>query len=82
MDKVPQRVLVHQLKRAIDLIPRDSGAVTRVRHLVSENPRSARSSHVLRNLGSERVTVLGDLLGERLARPTRAGLPSDNDADS
>lgn len=73
MDKVPQRVLVHQLKRAIDLIPRDSGAVTRVRHLVEENPRSARSAHVLRNLGRERVTVLGDLIGEPLARPRAGG---------
>lgn len=68
MDKVPQRVLVHEMKRALDLIPRDSGAVKRVRHLVAENPRSARSSHVLRNLGADRVELLEEVLGEGLAR--------------
>jgi len=82
MDKVPQRVLVHQLKRAIDLMPRDRRAVTRVRQLVSENPRSARSTHVIRNLGSDRVRVLEEVLGEALAPRARAPLPIDDDADS
>lgn len=67
MDKVPQRVLVHKLKRAIDLTPRDRQAVTRVRHLVEENPRSARSTHVLGNLGAGRVATLSGILGESLA---------------
>jgi galactokinase len=78
MDKLPQRVLVHKLKRAIDQIPRDRQAVTRVQHLVDENPRSARSTHVLRNLGASRVATLGDLLGEPLARP-RAGGSAESD---
>jgi hypothetical protein len=73
MDKIPQRVLVHKLKRAIDLIPLDALAVTRVRHLVSENPHSARSTHVIRNLGSDRVRVLEEILGESLA-PARERL--------
>ena len=75
MDKIPQRVLVHEMKRAIDLIPRDTGAVTRLRHLIEENPRSARSSHVLRNLGRGRVAILTAL--------ARAGaVPCINEADS
>lgn len=81
MDKDPQRVLVHKLKRAIDMIGRDSQAVTRVRHLVEENPRSSRSTHVLRNLGRGRVQTLGDLLGEPLA-DTRAALPTPTKEDS
>lgn len=80
MDKVPQRVLVHELKRAIDLIPRDRLAVTRLRHLVAENPRASRSTHVLRNLGTERVRTLSDILGEPLA--PRARVPVHHDADS
>ncbi len=82
MDKVPQRVLVHELKRAIDLIPRDRQAVTRVRHLVEENPRSARSTHVLGNLGAGRVATLSGILGESLVRATPArtsDLPSHTD---
>jgi hypothetical protein len=87
MDTLPQRVLVHELKRAIDLIPRDRQAVTRVRHLVEANPRSARSSHVLRNLGSERVRVLGAILSEPLAArvPPRAragGSPGSREAEA
>jgi len=82
MDKLPQRVLVHKLKRAIDLIPRDSLAVTRVRQLVEENPRSARSTHVLRNLGAGRVAALATILDEPLARPRAGGSPSSHDADS
>jgi hypothetical protein len=48
---------------------------------VSENPRAFRSTHVLRNLGTERVRTLSDILGEPLAR-ARAASPSDRDADS
>ena len=59
-------------------------AVTRVRHLVQENPRSARSAHVLRNLGSGRVATLSGILGEPLAahRASRVARPSTTDADS
>lgn len=78
MEKIPQRVLVHDLKRAIDLIPRDNGAVNRIRHLASENPRSVRSRHVLHNLGSARVATLAGILGEPL-RASRAGAPRNND---
>jgi hypothetical protein len=75
MDLIPQRVLVHEMKRAIDLIPRDTGAVTRLRHLVEENPRSARSTHVLRNLGRGRVVILR-------SRAQAGDLPPINEADS
>jgi hypothetical protein len=81
MERVPQRVLVHELKRAIDLIPRgDPGATKRILHLASENPRSVRSRHVLHNLGSARVATLAGILGEPL-RASRAGAPRNNDAD-
>ncbi len=84
MDKLPQRVLVHDLKRAIDLIPRDRQAVKRVRQLVKENPRSARSTHVVRNLGRARAETLAYLIGEPLSRRVtpRAGeaLPVDPEA--
>jgi hypothetical protein len=79
MDKLPQRVLVHKLKRAIDLIPRDSQAVTRVRQLASENPHSVRSTHVTRNLGSARVATLHSIIGEPPAH-ARAALPLDHEA--
>ena len=64
MDKIPQRVLVHELKRAIDLSVTQGG--TRVRQLVAENPRSARSTHVLGNLGRDRVATLASILDEPL----------------
>lgn len=88
MDTLPQRVLVYDLKRAIDLIPRDRLAATRVRQLVNDNPRSARSGHVLRNLGIARRETLAFILGEpalrdghAVARAGRAS-PRDTDADS
>lgn len=82
MDKLPQRVLVHDLKRAIDLIPRDRQAVTRVRKLVEENPRSARSTHVVRNIGRGRAATLAHVIGEPLPHATRvrgAALPVQRD---
>jgi hypothetical protein len=81
MDTTPQRVLVHQLKRAIDLIPRDRLAVTRVRMMIEANPRSSRSTHVIRNIGKERARILREIAGEPPAR-ARGALPQDTEADS
>ena len=80
MDKLPQRVLVHDLKRAIDSIPRDRQGVKRVRQLVEENPRSARSTHVVRNIGRSRAEMLAYVIGEpslvtRDVRARGAALP-------
>lgn len=53
MDTISQARLVVELKLAID-----AGNHSRIEKLIRENPRSARVSHVVRNIGVRRASIL------------------------
>jgi hypothetical protein len=81
-DKLSQRVLVWDLRHAIDRVmrrPWDTVARQHLDSLIDENPHSVRASHVLYNIG----IVRRNFLAQHKAGPrTRGALPSRADPHS
>lgn len=78
-DRLSQRLLVYELRHAIDRVmrrPFDTVARRHLDTLIADNPRSTRASHVLYNIGATRR----EFLAQYEAGPrTRAALPSPPD---
>lgn len=62
--ELPQRQLAQELRFAID-DARRSGRINRVRQLLEDNPRGSSSSHVVHNLGPDRMRWLETMKLER-----------------
>ena len=73
-DQLPQRVLLYELKRAIDRARHSPQPrwVEAVDALVEENPNGMKSKHITHNLGAARL--------EWLRAHARSMRPSDSDS--
>jgi hypothetical protein len=79
LDQISQRTLVYVMRREIDLVPRDPGAIKRLYLLVDANPRSFVSTHVLHNIGKARCEKLSRLMASRAFVARVGPLPYNND---